>query len=140
MSNRKRKGRDVSGWLCLDKRVGQTSTSAVAAVKRLLDAQKAGHAGEFGDLDHRELIVQSDAESVPTPASQHETAQPFLRDPNRGEQKREPEIIRGTQPRGSTRWRIEGHLGRGWRDLNKLAMGRGIFFMPSLSALRTVLT
>ena len=29
MTNRKRKGRDVSGWLCLDKRVGQTSTAAV---------------------------------------------------------------------------------------------------------------
>src|SRR5262245_48774234 len=50
MSNRKRKGRDVSGWLCLDKRVGQTSTSAVGAVKRLFDAQKAGHAGTLDPL------------------------------------------------------------------------------------------
>ena len=50
MANRKRKGRDVSGWLCLDKRVGQTSTAAVAAVKRLFDAQKAGHAGTLDPL------------------------------------------------------------------------------------------
>jgi tRNA pseudouridine55 synthase len=50
MSNRKRKGRDVSGWLCLDKRVGQTSTAAVGAVKRLFDAQKAGHAGTLDPL------------------------------------------------------------------------------------------
>src|SRR5882757_8541273 len=50
MSNRKRKGRDVSGWLCLDKRVGQTSTAAVAAVKRLFDAQKVGHAGTLDPL------------------------------------------------------------------------------------------
>jgi tRNA pseudouridine55 synthase len=50
MANRKRKGRDLSGWLCLDKRVGQTSTAAVAAVKRLFDAQKAGHAGTLDPL------------------------------------------------------------------------------------------
>src|SRR5260370_42237779 len=50
MANRKRKGRDIAGWLCLDKRVGQTSTAAVAAVKRLFDAQKAGHAGTLDPL------------------------------------------------------------------------------------------
>ena len=32
---RKRKGRDVSGWLCIDKAVGQTSTATVGSVKRL---------------------------------------------------------------------------------------------------------
>jgi tRNA pseudouridine55 synthase len=50
MANRKRKGRDISGWLCLDKAVGQTSTQAVATVKRLFDAQKAGHAGTLDPL------------------------------------------------------------------------------------------
>jgi tRNA pseudouridine55 synthase len=50
MANRKRKGREVSGWLCLDKAVGQTSTAAVAAVKRLFDAQKVGHAGTLDPL------------------------------------------------------------------------------------------
>src|ERR1700737_1044130 len=57
MANRKRKGRDVSGWLCLDKRVGQTSTAAVAAVKRLFDAQKAGHAGTLDPLASGALPV-----------------------------------------------------------------------------------
>ena len=50
MANRKRKGREVSGWLCLDKAVGQTSTAAVAAVKRLFAAAKAGHAGTLDPL------------------------------------------------------------------------------------------
>ena len=50
MSRRKPKGRDVSGWLCLDKAVGQTSTACVASVKRLFDAQKVGHAGTLDPL------------------------------------------------------------------------------------------
>jgi tRNA pseudouridine55 synthase len=51
MSNRrKQKGRPVSGWLILDKPVGMTSTHAVAQVKRLFEAQKAGHAGTLDPL------------------------------------------------------------------------------------------
>jgi tRNA pseudouridine55 synthase len=50
MANRKRKGREVSGWLCLDKAAGQTSTQAVASVKRLFNAAKAGHAGTLDPL------------------------------------------------------------------------------------------
>jgi len=50
MGTRKRKGRDVSGWLCLDKAAGQTSTQAVASVKRLYGAAKAGHAGTLDPL------------------------------------------------------------------------------------------
>jgi len=50
MANRKRKGREISGWLCLDKVVGQTSTQAVSGVKRLYNAAKAGHAGTLDPL------------------------------------------------------------------------------------------
>jgi tRNA pseudouridine55 synthase len=50
MANRKRKGREVSGWICLDKAVGETSTQAVASVKRLFGAAKAGHAGTLDPL------------------------------------------------------------------------------------------
>ena len=42
--------RDVHGWIALDKDVGQTSTEAVAAVKRLFRAKKAGHAGTLDPL------------------------------------------------------------------------------------------
>jgi tRNA pseudouridine55 synthase len=42
---RRKKGRKVSGWIILDKPVGVTSTHAVSRVRRLFDAQKAGHAG-----------------------------------------------------------------------------------------------
>lgn len=50
MANRKRKGRAITGWVCLDKEAGQTSTQAVAAVKRLYGAAKAGHAGTLDPL------------------------------------------------------------------------------------------
>jgi tRNA pseudouridine55 synthase len=50
MSQRKKKGRPVSGWLILDKPLGMTSTQAVAVVKRLFGAQKAGHAGTLDPL------------------------------------------------------------------------------------------
>ncbi len=42
---RKRKGRDISGWLVVDKPAGITSTSVVNKVRWALDAKKAGHAG-----------------------------------------------------------------------------------------------
>ncbi len=42
---RKRKGREVSGWLVVDKPAGITSTAVVNKVRWAFDAQKAGHAG-----------------------------------------------------------------------------------------------
>ncbi len=42
---RTRKGRDISGWLIVDKPAGMTSTSVVNKVKWALGAKKAGHAG-----------------------------------------------------------------------------------------------
>ena len=42
---RRRKGRDVHGWLVIDKPAGPGSTDVVARVRRALDARKAGHAG-----------------------------------------------------------------------------------------------
>lgn len=42
---RKRKGRDISGWLVVDKPAGMTSTAVVNKVRWALEAQKAGHAG-----------------------------------------------------------------------------------------------
>ncbi|NDW46122.1 tRNA pseudouridine(55) synthase TruB [Ruegeria sp. PrR005] len=42
---RKRKGRDISGWLVVDKPAGITSTAVVNKVRWALGANKAGHAG-----------------------------------------------------------------------------------------------
>ena len=42
---RKRKGRDISGWLVVDKPAGITSTAVVNKLRWALDAKKAGHAG-----------------------------------------------------------------------------------------------
>jgi tRNA pseudouridine55 synthase len=47
---RKRKGDAVSGWICLDKPYDLTSTHAVGRVRRIFNAQKAGHAGTLDPL------------------------------------------------------------------------------------------
>jgi len=47
---RRRKGDAVSGWICLDKPYDLTSTHAVGRVRRLFNAQKAGHAGTLDPL------------------------------------------------------------------------------------------
>jgi tRNA pseudouridine55 synthase len=47
---RRRQGEKRDGWLILDKPGGMTSASAVARVKRLLNAAKAGHAGTLDPL------------------------------------------------------------------------------------------
>ncbi|RJF76005.1 tRNA pseudouridine(55) synthase TruB [Rhodopseudomonas palustris] len=46
----RRDKRDVHGWVVLDKPVGMTSTHAVAVVKRLFSAKRAGHAGTLDPL------------------------------------------------------------------------------------------
>jgi tRNA pseudouridine55 synthase len=47
---RRRKGRAVSGWVVLDKPYDLGSTQAVSRVRRLYEAQKAGHAGTLDPL------------------------------------------------------------------------------------------
>jgi tRNA pseudouridine55 synthase len=42
---RKRKGRDISGWLVIDKPAGVTSTAVVNKIRWAFQAKKAGHAG-----------------------------------------------------------------------------------------------
>jgi tRNA pseudouridine55 synthase len=46
----KKQKRDVHGWVVLDKPVGMTSTHAVAVIKRLFSAKRAGHAGTLDPL------------------------------------------------------------------------------------------
>jgi tRNA pseudouridine55 synthase len=48
--SRKRKGNPVHGWVIVDKPSGVTSTQVVAAVRKIFDAQKAGHAGTLDPL------------------------------------------------------------------------------------------
>src|SRR5579871_1466914 len=47
---RKRRGQRVDGWIVLDKPAGLSSTAAVARVRRLMDAAKAGHGGTLDPL------------------------------------------------------------------------------------------
>jgi tRNA pseudouridine55 synthase len=50
MSKRNPKGRDINGVLLLDKASGYSSNSALQDVKRLFDANKAGHTGSLDPL------------------------------------------------------------------------------------------
>ena len=48
--NRKRKGDPVHGWIAVDKPIDITSTKVVGILKRLFNAQKAGHGGTLDPL------------------------------------------------------------------------------------------
>ena len=48
--SRRKKGQKVDGWVILDKPLEMTSTQAVAVVRRIFDAQKAGHGGTLDPL------------------------------------------------------------------------------------------
>ncbi len=54
---RRRRGTPVHGWLVLDKPRGMTSTQAVARVRAVFDANKAGHAGTLDPLATGVLAV-----------------------------------------------------------------------------------
>lgn len=48
--SRRKKGMPVHGWLVLDKPIDMTSTQAVGVVRRIFNAQKAGHSGTLDPL------------------------------------------------------------------------------------------
>ncbi len=50
MNQPRREKLDVNGWIVLDKQPNITSTQAVAAVRRIFKAKKAGHAGTLDPL------------------------------------------------------------------------------------------
>src|SRR5580704_13145087 len=54
---KKIKKRDIHGWVVLDKPVGMTSTHAVAVIKRLFAAKRAGHAGTLDPLASGSLPI-----------------------------------------------------------------------------------
>ena len=61
----RKKGRDVNGWLIVDKPAGVTSTSVVAKVRWALDAKKAGHAGTL-DPDATGVLAVALGEATKT--------------------------------------------------------------------------
>lgn len=62
---RRRKGRDISGWLIVDKPAGLTSTAVVNKVRWALDAKKAGHAGTL-DPDATGVLAVALGEATKT--------------------------------------------------------------------------
>lgn len=60
-----RKGRDVSGWLVIDKPAGPTSTAVVNKVRWAMGAKKAGHAGTL-DPDATGVLAVALGEATKT--------------------------------------------------------------------------
>ncbi len=54
---RRKKGSAVHGWVIIDKPQGVTSTQVVSIVRRVFDAQKAGHAGTLDPMATGVLAV-----------------------------------------------------------------------------------
>lgn len=63
----RKKGRDISGWLIVDKPAGIGSTDVVGKVRWALDAKKAGHAGTL-DPDATGLLAVALGEATKTVA------------------------------------------------------------------------
>lgn len=61
----RKKGRDINGWLIVDKPAGMTSTSVVNKVRWALDAKKAGHAGTL-DPDATGVLAVALGEATKT--------------------------------------------------------------------------
>ena len=62
---RRKKGRDISGWLVVDKPAGLTSTAVVNKVRWAYDAKKAGHAGTL-DPDATGILAIALGEATKT--------------------------------------------------------------------------
>lgn len=61
----RKKGRDISGWLIIDKPAGVGSTDVVGKVRWALDAKKAGHAGTL-DPDATGVLAVALGEATKT--------------------------------------------------------------------------
>lgn len=61
----RKKGREITGWLIVDKPAGVTSTSVVNKVRWALDAKKAGHAGTL-DPDATGVLAVALGEATKT--------------------------------------------------------------------------
>jgi tRNA pseudouridine55 synthase len=62
---RRKKGRDISGWVLVDKPAGVTSTAVVNKLRWAFDARKAGHAGTL-DPDATGLLPVALGEATKT--------------------------------------------------------------------------
>lgn len=62
---RRRNGREISGWIIVDKPAGLTSTAVVNKVRWALDAKKAGHAGTL-DPDATGVLAVALGEATKT--------------------------------------------------------------------------
>ena len=118
---RRKKGNPVHGWVILDKPLGMTSTQAVGAVRRIFDAQKAGHAGTLDPLATGILAIAlgEATKTVPYAMDANKTYRftaiwGEARDTDDSEGK-----VTGTSPVRPTRDQIEAQLPRFTGTLNQ---------------------
>ena len=88
----KRRGQPVHGWVNLDKPVGMSSAKAVAIVRRVFNAAKAGHGGTLDPLASGVLpIALGEATKTVAYAMEGRNPTPL---PSPGVRRRQPMILR----------------------------------------------
>jgi tRNA pseudouridine55 synthase len=127
---RRRKGEAVHGWVIVDKPVGIASTHTVAIVRRIFDAQKAGHAGTLDPMASGVLAIALGEATKTVPfAMEAEKTYEFVarwgeaRDSDDGEGK-----VTGTSTVRPTRREIEAALPRFVGEIEQVP--------PSFSAIK----
>jgi tRNA pseudouridine55 synthase len=118
---RRKKGSPVHGWVILDKPLGMGSTQAVAAVRRIFDAQKAGHAGTLDPLATGILAIAL-GEATKTVPYAMDASKVYRFTATWGESRDSDDTegaVTGTSPARPTREAIEAVLPRFTGTLNQ---------------------
>ncbi|HEY0834117.1 MAG TPA: tRNA pseudouridine(55) synthase TruB [Azospirillum sp.] len=119
---RKRKGQPIHGWLVLDKPEGITSTQALAKVRYLLNAEKAGHGGTLDPLATGILPIAL-GEATKTVSYAMDGAKTYRFTVRWGERRatddREGEVVE-TSPNRPTREAIDAVLPRYLGDIQQV--------------------
>ncbi len=111
---RRKKGARVHGWVIVDKPQGVTSTQVVGAVRRIFDAQKAGHAGTLDPMATGVLAIALGEATKTVPyAMDAEKTYRFIATWGESRDSDDAEgAVTGTSPKRPTREEIEAAIPR----------------------------
>ena len=119
---KRKKGNPVHGWVILDKPMGMGSTQAVAAIRRIFDAQKAGHAGTLDPMATGILAIALGEATKSVPFAMD--AEKIYRFTAQWGESRDSDdaqgAVTGTSPNRPTRAAIEAMLPRFTGTLNQV--------------------
>ena len=111
---RRKKGARVHGWVIIDKPQGVTSTQVVGAVRRVFDAQKAGHAGTLDPMATGVLAIAL-GEATKTVPYAMDAEKTYRFTATWGESRDSDDAegaVTGTSPKRPTREEIEAAIPR----------------------------